>query len=160
MTGLGVPRADWEERPAMLPQINIAIPQVSLRDGFRAKLESLSVAGERVRYRAEEGGFFSVDFGHQNVDLPGGTVDLGGRRVPIAELGMSNVTIEDKCGANAYHIPEGILLIYDPADRSPKAHLGRTRLSTLDLAPALLENFGVPVPGYMRSPAAGSARLS
>jgi hypothetical protein len=67
----------------------------------------------------------------------------------MSELGIDPVVIEDRTGSSAYHIPNGTLLIYDPANRSPKP--GYTQISTEDIAPTILQNYSVPVSGYMRN---------
>jgi hypothetical protein len=56
--------------------------------------------------------------------------------------------VEDEAGSTGYHIPEGVLFVYDPKDLTPKT-LGGT-IPTTDVAPALLTHFGVDVPQYMR----------
>jgi hypothetical protein len=81
---------------------------------------------------------------------------FGGREVPFKDLGLAPVEIEDKAGSNAYHIPNGTLLIYDPQDLGPKP--GFTQISTEEIAPTILENYSMPIPSYMRSPVAFTAR--
>ena len=85
-----------------------------------------------------------------------GQVDLSGQKqhalvgadqIGFATLGLENVEIEDGGMACAYHIPEGCLFIYDPQD--PRVKPDGPAISTLDIAPALLSNFSVEVPGYM-----------
>jgi hypothetical protein len=43
-------------------------------------------------------------------------------------------------------------VVYDPSDRAPKE--GRPEVSTLEIAPTLLHNFGVKPPSYMKNPVA------
>jgi hypothetical protein len=79
-------------------------------------------------------------------------VQLGKRVLSFEALGLSNTPIDDMSGTSAYHIPQGCLLIYDPQDRASKPV--RTEISTCEIAPTLLEHFGVPRPDYMRNPIA------
>ncbi len=146
---VGLGPDDWSRLPAMLPQVNLRVREQKVAE-FRATIDTLEIAGNRLSYRETEKGFFSLDFGHPNLpaDAP---VSLRGIGVSCGKLGMANVEITDKSGTTAYHIPTGTLVVYDPADRSPKA-LGRPQISTLELAPTLLRNFGVPVPPYMKPP--------
>ena len=72
---------------------------------------------------------------------------LGDEKISFAELGLENLQIEDKSGSTAYHIPEGIMVIYDPTDTTAKE--GITKIPSTAVAPALLKNFGVEVPSYM-----------
>ena len=72
---------------------------------------------------------------------------LGDEKISFEELGLENMMIEDKSGSTAYHIPEGIMVIYDPKDVSAKE--GITKIPSTAVAPALLYNFGLDVPEYM-----------
>jgi hypothetical protein len=61
---------------------------------------------------------------------------------------MENVKIQDRCGATAYHIPQGSFIIYAPA----KGLNGNdvAKVSTTEIAPTILRNFNVAVPDYMK----------
>ena len=61
---------------------------------------------------------------------------------------MKAVEIEDRSGTTAYHVPEGILAVYDPRGTAARA-ADRPRISTLEIAPALLTSCGVAPPSYM-----------
>lgn len=52
--------------------------------------------------------------------------------------------IQDAAGANAYHIPQGILLNYEPKQRSVSS-IDRSwkPVSVLDFAPSILRQFGI-----------------
>ena len=69
----------------------------------------------------------------------------------MATLGLETVEIEDRSGTTAYHVPEGILAIYDPA-RPPAAAAGRPEVSVLEVAPTILQTLGVDPPAYMTRP--------
>lgn len=150
MMALGVGETGWEPRPAMLPQCNFFVHPGRVEQA-RLALGNLVIDGRPVTFREAVSGFFSVDFGHANLYDKPQTALLGGREMTFEEMGLKNVEIEDKSGASAYHIPQGVLLVYDPADRAAKP--SRTQVSTLELAPAILHNYSVPVPPYMRRPA-------
>lgn len=148
---LGLDPADWEPRPAMLPQWNVLV-----RPGkagiFRDALGGVEIDGRPLGFREAAGGFFSLDFGHQNLFDKPQQAKVGGRAVPFADLGLKNVEIEDKSNASAYHIPQGTLLIYDPTRREVK-RVARTQVPVTEIAPTILRNFAVPVPAYMAKPA-------
>ena len=36
------------------------------------------------------------------------------------DFGLKLISLQDAAGANAYHVPEGILLVYDPLDYNIK----------------------------------------
>jgi hypothetical protein len=149
MQGLGVGPADWEQRPAMLPQCNVVVRE-GLVDAFRAKLKSLTIDGAPSSYREAENGFFSLDFGQEGLGKRRVEVRLGDRELTLAELGLKTVEIEDKSWTSAYHVPNGSLLIYDPMDAAAKPEA--TQVSTIEIAPTLLQNFAVRAPDYMRAP--------
>ena len=147
---IGLAAEDWSLMPAMLPQVNLRVSERKLA-AFRATIDTLAIDGIPLSYRESENGFFSLDFGHHNLP-PDTPISLHGKGVDFGTLGLTNVEIKDKSGTTAYHIPSGSLIVYDPADRSPRSP-GRPQVSTLELAPTLLRNFGVPIPPYMKRPA-------
>jgi hypothetical protein len=151
-SALGLRPEDWSVAPAMRPQANLRVTPSRLEE-FRSTLESLRIDGRPILHRQRENGFLSLEFGHKNLHLVKEPfVTLDGRVRDPGELGLGIVEIEDKSGATAYHVPNGALLVYDPTARAaPSAE--RTQVSTLELAPTILRNFALPIPGYMRQPA-------
>jgi predicted AlkP superfamily phosphohydrolase/phosphomutase len=71
-----------------------------------------------------------------------------GQIIPLEHSGMENVKIQDRCGATAYHIPQGVLMIYAPI-RGLNGNDVVT-ISTTEIAPTLLRNFNIAVPEYMK----------
>lgn len=149
MNALGMNSTEWSRKPAMLPQINIAV--YGSGEKLRRALRELCIDGQPIVFREREG-LFSIDFGHPNLHVRHLPPMLRGVPVTYAMLGLSNVNIADKSGTSAYHIPQGALIIYDPNDRLPKK--ARPELSTLEIAPTILRNFRLTIPNYMRQPAA------
>ncbi len=149
MEHMGLNATEWSRMPAMLPQYNIHVGE-SRRPDLRAAVGALSIDGEPLQWREAANGFFSLDFGHHNLYLSESRPVFRGKTMSYEELGLANVKIEDKSGANAYHIPQGSLVVYDPNNRTPKE--GRSMVSTLEIAPTLLKNFDVARPSYMRPP--------
>jgi hypothetical protein len=78
-------------------------------------------------------------------------VTIAGEVRAVASLGLETVEIEDRSGTTAYHVPEGVLAIYDPA-RPPASNGSRPEVSVLEVAPALLLTLGVDPPAYMARP--------
>jgi hypothetical protein len=149
---MGLPDEDaWQHRPAMLPQFNLVVEDKYVEQ-FRDALGTVQVGGEPLRFKQSGGGFFSLDFGQANLHDRPDAVTIAGETVPIASLGMENVEIEDRSGTTAYHVPEGILAIYDPA-RPPAGDGARPEVSVLEVAPAVLHALGVEPPPYMARPA-------
>lgn len=78
-----------------------------------------------------------------------------GNRVESSKIGVSKVDIQDAAGAYAYHIPEGILLDYNPKLRDQHLTGLWKRVSVLDYAPSILKEFGLSKMPYM----VGDSRL-
>jgi hypothetical protein len=152
MGALGLQPAEWSLRAAMVPQLNLTLHGEQAMAKFRAALADLRINGKTIRYQQADYGFFCLELGHNNLHLAPNSALLRGQQHSFAALGMSIVEIDDKSACTAYHIPQGTLLIYDPLDRSHKQQ--RTQISTLDIAPAILANYSIAPPGYMRRPSA------
>lgn len=148
-TALGLNSSDWESRPAMLPQWNVVVRPGKLAQ-FLEGLAKLHIEGEPIGYREAANGFISVDFGHANLHEQTDAIQFDGNVVSPQSLGLQHTEIEDKSSTTAYHIPQGSLFVYD--GKEPK-HKGRPQVSTTEIAPTILRNYAVPVPGYMRQPA-------
>lgn len=88
-----------------------------------------------------------IEFGQVNLD-DNIRLESHGEPRPLQEFGLRNVEIQDKSASFAYHIPQGVLLSYDPQKRKGHA-LERRRIATTEIAPAILRNFGVSAPSYM-----------
>ena len=82
-----------------------------------------------LTYRRSDGGFFALDFGHPNMHERPTPVSTTAERHPLAAFGLKAVEIEDRSGTTAYHVPEGILTVYDPG------HGGQDGRATADLHP-------------------------
>jgi hypothetical protein len=147
MEVLGFASDAWRQMPAMVPQFNVVVPP-HRQEELAARLDALRVAGEPVTYRLASEGFVSIDFGQEN--LPSGAdARLAGQPRSFGELGLETIVIQDKSGSCAYHISEGILLVYDPLDLRTKARAAES-VSTLEIAPSIMANFGLEARPYMR----------
>jgi hypothetical protein len=78
-------------------------------------------------------------------------VTIAGEPRSLASLGLETVEIEDRSGTTAYHVPEGVLAVYDPT-RPPPADTVRPEVSVLEVAPTILQTLGVDPPPYMTRP--------
>ena len=147
MKAMGVNSGEWSEKPCMLPQFNVAVDD-SKADIMEASAQSLQVAGEPIQYRRAEN-FFSFDFGHANLKNDC-MVSINGQSIQLTASGLENVEIQDKSGTTAYHIPQGSFFIYNP--EKDFSNIDQTQVSTLDIAPGILHNFGIQAPDYMSKP--------
>ncbi len=146
----GVPEDGWSRRPAMNPQCNVRVAPEYI-SAVEGALRTLTVDGRPLVFRQAADGFFSMDWGQPNLHDAPDAVRVGGEVVAPATLGLEAVEIEERSDTTAYHIPEGVLAIYDPLDTEDRSGVRRD-VSVLEVAPAILHTFGVAVPGYMQEP--------
>lgn len=151
LEAMGLPGRDaWQQRPAMLPHFNLVV-EPEYADALDEALRTVSVGGQALLVKRSDDGFFSIEFGQMNLHDQVDAVTIAGVSRPIASLGLETVEIEDRSGTTAYHVPEGILAVYDPA-RPPAVNGSRPEVSVLEVAPALLRTLGVEPPTYMARP--------
>lgn len=144
---LEIPDNSWANKPAMLPQFNVVIAP-EFTEKFEHQISQLCIGSELVEFRKKECGFYSLDFG--NANIPDSTqVGVGDKSFSLDEIGLKNTEIEDKSGTTAYHIPEGILIQYSPLRVQAVSTSNRADISVNDIAPSLLRNFAINLPGYM-----------
>jgi len=110
----------------------------------------VSIQGKPTKYEKKEGGFFDLAFGQVNIDPERDKLLIDGHETSYESVGLELTRVEDEAGSTGYHIPEGILLVYDPQDKKPKTSI--STISTTDVAPAIMANFGLDVPEYMEQP--------
>ncbi|MEO6956536.1 MAG: hypothetical protein ABI137_07325 [Antricoccus sp.] len=147
---LGLPHDHgWEIRPAMLPQRNVRIDQQYVEQ-FEAGLRSITIGANPLTYK-RDGEFFSVDFGQANLHNQPDALQVHGQTRSLSDYGLQIVEIEDRSDTTAYHIPQGILCVFDPQDLTAKS-VTRPEVSVLQIAPTLLEYFALTPPEYMQRP--------
>jgi hypothetical protein len=147
MRTLEMPAEKWRQLRAMAPLYMISVPNETVAD-FEAKLSLVRINGASLDYVHRGEGVFRIALGQANLNAAEIKVLYGNREVQPAELGMTITNIQDETGSYAYHVPEGSLLIFDPA--KPGREVPR-QMNTLEYAPALLRNFGLRAPSYMVS---------
>ena len=136
----------YELKPSMVPQFNVQV-HVDKRKEFEERLATFRINDKQIQSRQKAEGFYSLDIGFPNLDESKIKIELMGQTIPLEHSGMQNVKIQDRCGATAYHIPQGSLIIYAPA----KGLNGNdvATISTTEIAPTILRNFNVGIPKYM-----------
>jgi hypothetical protein len=147
MTALGFADNEWETRPAMLPRVILKV-----RDSMSEKLErglatiQISDRGA-LPWKQLSRGVFRIHPGAlQNVVNE--TCTIAGRTAPFEALGFSNEPIEDAAASNAYHIPSGILLEFDP--QFSRAVQPTSQISTCKVAPMILRSLNATRPDCMK----------
>jgi hypothetical protein len=157
MTRLGVPEGSWEQRFTMVPCVSVIVAE-NEADAFEQRLRQIAVGDSRMTQSKREKAPLSFDRTGSSFQLyvyfenyrSERIATLGDLPLPFEDLGFGFHEHQDEVACSARHTPEGILLVYDP--RAPAVDRGRSRISTLDIAPALLQAFGVAAPSYMRAP--------
>jgi hypothetical protein len=138
----------WKRRRTMEPTYTLSFEEERSADACMAGLAAVKIAGRPIDYRRLDTRGIEVVLGHSNLSDEELTITIGNRSVTPAEVGIANVPIEDEVGAAAYHIPEGMLLGYDPKSAWARADTDEP-ISTTRIAPTLLELLGVRPPSYM-----------
>lgn len=144
MKGLGLQDEDWQKRPAMVPQYNVYVAPEK-RNRFLQNVGALSICGKGLTVDPLGEGVYRMEF--SMVNMPTIEVFFQGERVDPKEFGIVNVDLQDAAGANAYHIPEGMMAVYDPKQVAGEY---TNCISTQEVAPSVLENFGISRPAYMQ----------
>jgi hypothetical protein len=145
MSAIGVSSSQWQPRRAMVPMYMVVIDETVV-ELARANLSKLSINDNLVEFIDLGNNVFQIFFQVENPDEAKLTVSLDGQIKSLSDVGLGIIDIEDESGSYAYHIPEGILLVFDP-DRPAATDCGT--LSTTKIAPAMLANFNVQPPAYM-----------
>lgn len=149
LRGIGV-EGGWTRRRTMEPTYTLAFEDEETTDACMAALSNVKIADNPIEHRRLDAHAVEMVLGQPNLRDQDVTITVGNRSVAPADVGIANVPIEDEVGAAAYHIPEGMLLAYDP-----RSQLGRGEappISTTRIAPTLLELQGVRPPAYMEQP--------
>src|SRR5262249_54958213 len=129
MKVLGLENDEWKRMPAMLPQVNVQVSETKAAE-FHETLQSLRIDGGTGGFRAAAHGFFSIDLGHENIYNHPQVGQVRGKTMTYEQMSLENVEIQDKSGTSAYHIPQGCLLIYDPAKPHSVRPSQRSTVST------------------------------
>ncbi len=142
----GIAPARAERRPAMDPQVNVVVADDDL-DRLRARLGQLRIGGNEIEWHEEEGGFVSMAFGQADDAI--GDVAVDGEVRSPESLGLVVIEIEDEVASTGYHVPEGVLVVLDPARSGVPDH-GRSNVDSTAIAPFLLGRLGVdPAPHHV-----------
>ncbi len=145
MEAIGVSRNQWHSRRAMVPMYMVVIDE-KVSELARLNLGKLSINDTPIEFIDLGNNVFQIFFQVENPDKEKLSVSLDGQTISLSNIGLEIVDIEDESGSYAYHIPEGILLVFDPNQPESSDH---GTLSTTAIAPAMLANFNIKPPTYM-----------
>jgi len=157
MAAAGFSESEFTQRSAMDANIGVVVGPERVEE-LVAFLDTLAIKGQKFKAKIGEDGFVSWYVPGVNLGPKFNRVRVGSEVRPLEALGLINLQVEDEADSTAYHIPEGIFVIYDPQDL--RGGGDRTEVSTLDVAPFFLSELCVPVPAYMNAPGAITTALS
>ena len=147
MTYIGLTRNDYDTKLAMAPRV-VVTPLNEAYEKALERLKRININGSPVAIHRTQSG--DIRFDTFLINQPSIEIMDGNKIVSPSEIGIENVNLQDASGSYAYHIPEGILMHYDPSNiNQNKKQNTWTSVSTLDLAPSLLRKFGLKRPSYM-----------
>ena len=149
--------AAWQRRRTMEPTYTLAFDDEAGADAFMQAIARVKIAGQPIDHRRLDAHGVEFVLGLSNIADEDVTVTIGNRSVAPGDAGIANVPIEDEVGAAAYHIPEGMLLAFDPRFEWSR-DVPAEPISTTRIAPTLLELQGVRPPSYMGRPIEQFAR--
>jgi hypothetical protein len=141
----------WQRRRTMEPTYTLAFEEEYWADACMTVLEQVKIAGRPIDHRRLDPHGIEFVLGHPNISDEDLTITIGNRSVEPEEVGIANVPIEDEVGAAAYHIPEGMLLAYDPRFEWSGPDTADP-VSTTRIAPTLLGLLEVRPPPHMDRP--------
>lgn len=150
MKQLGVNSA-WQRRRTMEPTYTLTFEDADTADHFLEKIATVRIAGDHVPSRRLDAHGVEFILGNSNIEDDDFAVTIGNRQISPEEIGIANVPIEDEVGAAAYHVPEGMLLTYDPS-RGLRTGATAVPVSTTRMAPTLLRLQGLAPESYMDAP--------
>lgn len=158
MAAMGIEPSQYRLRPAMSPCSGVVVDS-TVKALLKSKLDLFSIAGKRfvesdrevypLSYGIYENNFFSFFTYFENFTGEQ-TALIGNQRLPFEDIGFAFFAHEDGVAVTAHHHKEGALFVYDP--EAMPIDQRRLSVSTTEIAPALLEHFGVRPPHYMSQP--------
>ena len=138
---------DWERRLSMAPQVVIKPKKLSLIKKLD-KLKNIFINGKNITYKITNTGEIVFEISLINQDTL--NVIDGEKVINHNNIGIDNINLQDAAGCYAYHIPDGILLHYNPKkNRSFFPKKEWNNISVLDFAPSILNKFNIKIPSYM-----------
>jgi len=157
MQALGAPPGGWQSRPAMVP-CNCVVVADQYRAAVLKNIQTLSIGGQTIKRDQKPVGPLSFDERHhgdfqffvQFDSFRGGdTATIAGKAHKLTDVGLGLMAHEDGVNCTAQHVPEGAVFVY-PSAQHEKVSSVRKTVSTLDVAPSIMEFFGIEKPPYMR----------
>jgi hypothetical protein len=160
MSVLGFEPEQYRQRHAMVPCGGVILDP-ELQSEMAKKLDLVSVDGASfvmsdgetapLSYGLHDGGFVSLYSYFENYS-GSEKIHFDKKSMPFEDAGFGYTEHEDGVSVTAHHSPDGMLLVYNP--NRPASENRRPRISTTEIAPAVLSKFGIPLADYMNRPSA------
>ena len=146
----GIKRDQYELNLTMAPKIFIRLKTAESLKKIE-EIKKLEINGEKLKVdilkKKEVELSIEPDIINQNsLTVSYQTISCA----PAKNYGIELVYLRDHSGANAYHIPQGVMLDYDPTKSSRSSNW--EKVSALSVTPTLLGNFNIQKPSYMIDP--------
>jgi hypothetical protein len=149
MSYIGLSSEDWEPKLSMAPRI-VLTPLSEACTPALERLKRIKINGYSIGIHYTTSGDIRLDI--SLTDQSSLEILDGNKIIAPNEIGIENVKLQDASGSYAYHIPEGIMMHYNPVKLNQKSRKETwNSISALDFAPSLLLKFGVQLPSYMKN---------
>ena len=157
MDRLGLPREAWSEKYAMVPCKSVVVaPEYC--DVLEERLLHIKVNGKPMLKSERDLGFsfdrhgdncfhFSIYMENYNRRS---VAKFGNEDVSLEELGFGYIPHQDGVACTGRHTALGSMLVYD--QMHPQPSRDRPMISTLEVAPTIIDAFDITAPPYMRQP--------
>ena len=142
-----------EMLPAMVPCISASLPVADV-PRIRSALSTVQIDGERMiedrrplaplSFEANESGTVHIFMQWDNY-AGSSKVSILGREYSFAEAGLGLMVHEDGVNCSAQHVKNGALIVY--GGKSEGTY--RQSISSIEVAPSILNHIGVSIPSYM-----------
>ncbi|MEQ8314062.1 MAG: hypothetical protein RL839_00470 [Gammaproteobacteria bacterium] len=146
LNALGLNDGEWSRRRVMLPRFAFVVNDAHVQR-IEKLLDTIKISGSKVAWEKKGSNYFMLHFGQPNLGADQESIVIGEKYYEFDQVGIENTVIEDSAGSSGYHIPEGLLIVYDPL--IPRLSDNSVQISTTEVAPAILKNFNVRAPAYM-----------
>lgn len=146
LRALGSPHGLHERQRAMLPRY-VLRPETDSVAAISEGLRGMRVNGVPVEWVDHGKGVLMFKLGQHNLSDESINISIHGQERSWRDIGLANTKIQDATGSYAYHIPQGVMIVF-----GGKPCAEATEIPTSEICPMLLRNFGVRLPSYMRSP--------
>jgi hypothetical protein len=158
MMSMGLEPHQWTLKHTMVPTISVNVDE-NIADLFETNLKNLSADSHRMvgghkevaplSYDRQGGTSFHILVLFDS-NYPPSLIKYGEEEIKMSDLGVGLLPHQDNVSCAGRHTPFGSLIVYDPLQKCTLTE--RFTISTLDLAPAILNNFGINQLSYLNSP--------